>query len=93
MSRDHDQEPSWQPVSALRMIAEMIDGQLEGGRDQYRTLIEAEIRPYRLNDATGARLQRVYGDTAADLWLYDTQLFRWSDQHLTTVQRRRGRTP
>jgi len=82
-----DREPHWQPISALRMIASMIDGQLEAGRDQYRTLAEAEVRPYRLDDATVARVQRVYGDTASDLWLFDTQLFRWSEQHLTSAQR------
>ncbi len=82
-----DQEPHWQPISALRMIASMIDGQLEAGRDQYRTLAEAEVRPYRLDGATVARVQRVYGDTAADLWLFETQLFRWSEQHLTSAQR------
>ncbi len=85
MSRD-DQEPNWQPISALPTIASMIDGQLEAGRDQYRTLLEAEVRPYRLDDATVARVARVYGDTAADLWLYDTQLLRWSQRHLTPGQ-------
>lgn len=85
MSRD-DQEPNWQPISALPTIASMIDGQLEAGRDQYRTLLEAEVRPYRLDDATVARVARVYGDTADDLWLYDTQLLRWGQQHLTPGQ-------
>jgi len=82
-----DQERNWQPVAALAMIAEMIDGQLEAGQDQYRTLLEAEVRPYRLDDATVARVQRVYGDTAADLWLYDEQLARWTAQPLTSAQR------
>ncbi len=83
---NRDQEPNWQPVSSIRMIAEMIDGQLEAGRDQYRTLVEAEVRPYRLDDATVARVQRVYGDTKADLWLYDTQLSRWRQDPLTSSQ-------
>lgn len=85
---ERDQEPNWQPISALPVIASMIDGPLEAGRDQYRTLAEAEGRPYRLDDATVARVQRVYGDTAADLWLYDTQLLRWGQQHLTSTHRR-----
>lgn len=90
MSADYvsgDQQPNWQPVSALPTIASMVDGQLDTGRDQYRSLAEAEVCPYRLDDATVARVTRVYGDTADDLWLYDTQLFRWGQQHLTAAQR------
>jgi hypothetical protein len=83
-----DPGPTWQPISALGTIASLIDGQLEGGRDQYRSLLEAEVRPYVLDDATVARVQQVYADTAADLWLYDTQLARWADQNLTGAQRR-----
>jgi len=82
-----DQEPNWQPIGALATIASLIDDQLEGGRDQYRSLLEAEVRPYVLDDATVARVVRVYSDTAADLWLYDTQLACWGQQTLTSAQR------
>lgn len=34
-----------------------------------------------------ARLKQVYGDTAADLWLYDTQLEHWSNEVLAAPQR------
>lgn len=64
----------------------MIDDQLEGAREQYETLLRAEDRPYVLDDATLSRVKQVYGDTAADLWLYDTQLDRWSDEALTASQ-------
>ena len=30
----------------------------------------------------------MWGDTRDDLWLYDTQLDRWSSEALTPVQRR-----
>ncbi|MDQ6836940.1 MAG: hypothetical protein M3137_01000 [Actinomycetota bacterium] len=65
----------------------MIDGQLDACGDQYRSLLEAEVRPYRLDDATVARVKRVYGDTASDLWLYDTQLARWADENPTREER------
>jgi len=87
VNREPGQEPNWQPIGVLATIASMIDGQLEAGRDQYRTLAEAEVRAHRLDDATVARVHRIYGDTAVDLWLYDTQLFRWSQQPLTSAQR------
>lgn len=82
-----DQEPNWQPIGSLATIASLIDDQLEAARDQYRSLLEAESRPYVLDDATVARVARVYGDTADDLWLYDRQLARWSQQNLTSLQR------
>jgi len=83
-----DQEPNWQPIGALPLLASMIDGQLEHSQEQYHTLLEAEDRPYVLDDATVARVQQVFGDTAADLWLYDEQLRRWSQQSLTSAHRR-----
>ena len=65
----------------------MIDDQLEGAGEQYKTLLRAEDRPYVLDDATVARVEQVYGDTPADLWLYDTPLDRWSNEALTASQR------
>ena len=81
-----DQEPTWQPIEALPMVAALIDGELEACQDQYRTLLEDESRPYALDDATVARVARVYGVAAADLWLYDTQLGRWGQEDLTSAQ-------
>lgn len=82
-----DQEPNWQPISALGLIGSVIDGQLDGCRDQHRTLLAAAGRPYALDDSTVARVRRVFGDTADGLWLYDTQLARWDRQPLTPTQR------
>jgi hypothetical protein len=30
-----DQEPNWQPISALGAVASLIDGELEASQDQY----------------------------------------------------------
>jgi len=79
-------EPTWQPISALGLIADLVDSQLDGGRDQYRALLRA--RPYVLDDDTVEGLLRVYGDTNDDLWLYDEQLERWAAGALTSAQRR-----
>lgn len=85
---ERQEEPTWQPISALGLISGLIDAQLNGGRDQYETLLRA--RPYALDDATVERLIRcsAYGDTADDLWLYDDQLARWDRQALSGSQRR-----
>lgn len=82
------QEPTWQPINALGTVGALIDAQVDGGRDHYQLLLQAAERPSVLDDATVARVQRVYSDTADDLWLYDTQLARWSDQPLRPAQRR-----
>ena len=72
------EEPTWQPISELGLIGDLIDAQLDGGRDQYETLLRA--RPYALDDATVERLIKAYGDTADDLWLCDEPLARWNRQ-------------
>jgi len=76
--------PDQEPTS----IINRHDRQVASGRDQHQRLLQAAERPYLLDDATVARVRRVYGDTAADLWLYDTQLTRWARQPLTQAQRR-----
>lgn len=82
---EREGEPTWQPISALGLIATMIDSQLAGAQDQHHTLLAA--RPYVLDDATVERLLQAYGATRDDLWLYDTQLDRWDAEALTTGQR------
>ena len=79
-------EPTWLPLSALGLIGNLIDAQVEDGRRQHQTLSRA--RPYLLDDATVERLLKTYGETEADLWLYDSQLDRWARQARTTDQRR-----
>lgn len=59
---ERKEEPTWQPIGALRLIGGAIDAQLDGGRDQYETLLRA--RPYALDDAPVDRLVKTYGDTA-----------------------------
>lgn len=82
---ERQEEPTWQPISALGLIGGLIDAQLDSGHDQYETLLRA--RPYALDDATVGRLLKTYGDTADDLWLYDEQLVRWAGQALSPAQR------
>lgn len=83
---EREGQPTWQPISALGLVASLIDAQLEDGQDQHQLLLEA--RPYVLDDATVDRLLRVYGETAEDLWLYDEQLARWAAQAISAAQRR-----
>ncbi len=74
------QEPNWQPLSQLPMIAYMIDGMTESAEEQLVNMGQAEERPHVLDNATLDRLTRVYTEQQGDLWLYEGQLARWRKQ-------------
>ena len=80
------QTPNWQPISALPMIARMVDDLLEGAQEQYQTFQEVKDRPYVLNDAIVQRTVRVYTEQMEDVWLYEEQLARWKKEDLTSAQ-------
>jgi hypothetical protein len=81
-------EPDWQPIGRLPLIASVIDGLLAADREQYATLLEARLTPHLLDDATLARVRRVFAEQRDDLGLYEAQLARWGRLALTPAQRR-----
>src|SRR2546428_615065 len=81
------EEPTWHPISALPMVGSVITGMLESAEDQAHLLLEAEEHSYALDDATVARLIRVYSEQAADHWLFEEQLRRWGARLLSPEQR------
>jgi hypothetical protein len=83
----HDSTPQWQPLSRLPFIAAILDGMLTDTEEHYQTLLEAKPRPYVLDDATVARVIKVYTDQADDFRLYQEQLARWGRDTLTAAQR------
>ena len=46
------QQPQWQPLSKLPLIAHHIDGMLESAQEQYQTLLPAKAKPHALDDFT-----------------------------------------
>ena len=81
------QEPHWQPISALPMIAQLIRGTLENTNEQYQTLLPAEDKPHVLDDALVDRVIRLYTAQAEDMTLFEEQLARWKKEHLTPAQK------
>ena len=81
------QEPRWNPISRLPMIATAIDGMLELAQEQYSTLLQARERPHVLDDYTVGRVTSVFTQQANDLWLYEEQLARWKKDALTATER------
>ncbi len=81
-------EPQWQSSSKVFLVGTMIDGMLDGAREQYATLQEARPTPHVLDDYTVARVVEVYTQQRDDLWLWDEQLTRWGAEDLTPLRQR-----
>jgi hypothetical protein len=56
---DQSRKLTWQPITALPLVAAAITGMLEGTPEQHRLLIEARQRPYVLDDHTVAPSSRI----------------------------------
>jgi hypothetical protein len=78
----------WQPISALPMIAMLVDEGLRDAREHCASLREAQPKPYVLDDAMIARVKRVNGEGLEYCDVYEEQLRRWRSARLTDVQRR-----
>ncbi len=79
--------PNWQPITALPLVAQMIDETLESARIQLENLEEARPRPYVLDDALVSRIVRSYSDQAEFIPVYEEQLARWGQLDLTADER------
>ncbi len=60
---------------------------LDAAEQNYDSLDEARGHPSSLDAATLDRVERVWGDTQADHWLFVEQVARWKRQPLTSTQR------
>ena len=82
------EQPHWQPIERLALIAYHIDGMLESATEQYETLQLARPKPYVLDNYTIGRVIEVFTAQRNDLWLFDEQLRRWTIGKLTPEQRK-----
>lgn len=80
-------QPIWRPISWLPTITSAIDGGMASAREFHGTLDESRERPYSLDEATLARVRRVYGEQAEDVELYAEQLRRWQAGPLDSGKR------
>ena len=75
---------TWQPISFLPQISNMIDGMLDAAKETYEPLCQIKVH----DDFTIKRIFEVTGQKVKDEWMYDEQLERWSNlPSLKTVQR------
>jgi len=78
---------NWQPISALPLIASMIDGLLDEVEKQYGNLQACRPQPHVLDNYTVGRVIKLYTEQAGDVGLYEEQLSRWKSLNLTPSQR------
>ena len=75
---------TWQPISFLPQMSNMIDGMLDAAKETYGPLCQIKVH----DDFTIKRIFEVTGQQVKDEWLYDDQLEKWSQlPGLKTVQR------
>ena len=83
-----DPAPNWQPLTALPLIASLIDGELADAQEHHATLLSVRDRPYVLDDATVERSIKLHTEQRDFLGVFAEQLARWRHEQPTDAQRR-----
>jgi len=84
---ENDSVPNWQPISALPMVAFIVDEMLNETQEQYRNLLETRDKPHVLDDHIVDRVLSVYAAQLDDAALFDEQLSRWRNGKMSSDQR------
>lgn len=83
-----DPVPHWQPLTALPLIASLIDGELADAQEHHAALRSVRDRPYVLDDATVERSIKLHTEQRDFLGVFAEQLARWRRERPTDAQRR-----
>ena len=83
-----DPAPNWQPITALPLIASLIDGELADGQEHHATLLSVRDRPHVLDDATVERSIKLHAEQRDFLGVFAEQLARWRHEQPSSAQRR-----
>ncbi len=78
--------PHWQPLTALPLIASLIDGELADGQEHHATLLAVRDRPHVLDDATVERSIKLHTEQRDFLGVFAEQLARWRYERPTDAQ-------
>lgn len=82
-----ENQPNWQPIQNLPIIANLIDGQSSDAKEQYVNLLEALNKPHVLNDAIIQRTIHVYTEQLEFIWIFEEQLSKWKkEERLTPIE-------
>jgi len=81
------QQPQWQPISQLVLIASHIDGMLEAAQEQYQTLQPARAKPHVLDNDTVGLLSHMNSERDSHIPFPDrSEAFAWRCCTMTNVQ-------
>jgi hypothetical protein len=82
---NNSQNPNWQPIRNLPMIADMIDGQYTETKNQLKNLLEARKKPHVLDDATIERILKVFTEQQEFVPIFGEQLSKWQQEETLTT--------
>jgi hypothetical protein len=82
------EQPNWQPLSQLPLVASLIDGGVAEAAAQRQILTEARTRPHLLDDATLDSVDQVYRGEQEWLAFCEEQLRRWRQDRPSTAEER-----
>jgi len=82
------EQPHWEPLSQLPLIASLIDGGVAEAMAQRQILTEARARPHLLDDATLDRVDQVYGEEQLWFGFCEEQLRRWQQDQPAPAEAR-----
>ena len=82
-----DPAPNWQPLTALPLVASLIDGELADGQEHQATFLSVRDRPYVLDDATVERSIKLHTEKRDFLGVFAEQLASWRNGQPTDAQR------
>jgi hypothetical protein len=77
---NNQRQPNLQPLAALQVIAQVIDGQLRTLEDQSIALQQASDRPGSMDDRTIEHLLKVFAETKQLMPIYDLQIEFWRER-------------
>ena len=70
----------------LPMLSTMISGQLEEAKNQYGNLLQAQPKPYVLNDEIVERVIKVFSEQLDFICLYENQISKWQHEETLTTK-------
>lgn len=82
-----DRQPRWQPISALPLLAKLIDEGLSDAQDMLENVRYGVDRPYVFDDLMVDRILNLYEANIDFTEIYTGQLERWGRETSDPVKR------
>ncbi|MFE0062586.1 hypothetical protein [Streptomyces sp. NPDC059003] len=85
-------ERIWHPISKLEFFIDHTRGWLADSRESFATYEEARDKPHVLDDATVARIKKVFTEQDESLTLFEEQAAKWGELDLSPSRRTKLQT-